>query len=80
MTRGRALWGAVVDTLGALWDEWATGLAVVVAVAAFVFLIGSLLVHDEENLGREEIDGVECIVARNGFGRVRAISCDWGPQ
>lgn len=26
---------------------------------------------------REQIDGVECMVKRNAFGKTTAIDCDW---
>jgi len=30
---------------------------------------------------REKIDGVECMVHRNPFGKVTALSCNWeGPR
>ena len=29
---------------------------------------------------RRDVDGVDCVIAQNDLGKVRAISCDWGER
>ncbi len=35
---------------------------------------------DDERLDRVTVDGQECVVIRNGYGRVIALDCDWSDR
>lgn len=50
----------------------------VVAVLIGVLSTGcGLRTTDDERLDRVMVDGQECVVVRNGLGRVEAVDCNW---
>lgn len=48
-----------------------------ITAAAIVAVLLSGLGACSRSFEKEKVDGVECVVARNAFGRPRAVSCNW---
>jgi hypothetical protein len=46
----------------------------------FVALIAAGCSDKGGSIEKEEVEGVDCIVARARNGNPRAISCDWGDE
>jgi hypothetical protein len=50
-------------------------LAALVFVAAATPALGCT--SDDDRTDRIDIEGVDCIVVRNGFGRIQRTDCNW---
>ena len=48
---------------------------VLVAVLGSSLVLGTAACADR--LTREDVDGVDCVVINDGFGRPRRLDCDW---
>lgn len=70
------------EVRGRDWEGIALGVVGVVLTAVIIVLVVAMAVtlarrDDKPRLSREAVEGVECIVVRNGLGRPRAVDCNW---
>ena len=62
-------------------DRISDALVGVIAIAVLVLLcVVLVLLFKENKVERVNVDGIECVVARNGLGRVKYVDCDMGGE